>query len=76
MCVLSVHLFVHSICLLSICLSIFLVSFVAVYSDQAEVRRAKTKAARQRREERLEKKRKELQDAYSRDEQPAAPKSK
>ncbi|XP_062520791.1 large ribosomal subunit protein eL19-like [Corticium candelabrum] len=45
-------------------------------ADQAEVRRAKTKAARQRREERLEKKRKELQDAYSRDEQPAAPKSK
>ena len=41
------------------------------YSDQAEARRQKNKAAKQRRAERIEQKRKELFEQISKEEEPA-----
>lgn len=46
-------------------------NFLSPYSDQAEARRMKNKAAKQRREERLEQKRKDLIQQFAKEEEAA-----
>ena len=46
-------------------------NFPSPYSDQAEARRMKNKAAKQRREERLEQKRKDLIQQFAKEEEAA-----